>query len=164
MPRRAHPRTTPAGLVRRAQRSLARAVAQINPHLWRGRRNRSSRDSATTRIKLQDLAVTAAALDAKTGRTLWTRPRSSVFCGQLSFDLAHPVVCDTGTVSADGTNATGLDVTVAGIDPATGKNRWQAHVGAVHGLVHGQRTRRASLAPPSATCSPTPSWTAPSTP
>jgi hypothetical protein len=100
-------------------------------------RVRSSGDSATTRIKLQDLAVTAA-LDAKTGRTLWTRPRSSVFCGQLTFDLAHPVVCEgTGAVNADGTNASGLDTTVAGINPATGKNRWQAHVGAVQGLVHG---------------------------
>jgi outer membrane protein assembly factor BamB len=79
-----------------------------------------------------------AALDAKTGQTLWTRPRSSVFCGQLSFDLAHPVVCDaSGEAKPDGSDTTGLDVTVVGIDPATGTCRWQAHVGAVQGLLHG---------------------------
>jgi hypothetical protein len=93
-------------------------------------RVRSSGEPATTRIKIRDLAVTVA-LDAMTGRTLWTRPRSSVFCGQLRFDLAHPVVCDgTGRSERRRHERHGTYITLAGIDPATGKNRWQARVSA----------------------------------
>ena len=99
-------------------------------------RIRAAAESAGSRIKIQDLAVTAG-LDAKTGRTLWTR-RASVFCGQLSFDLAHPVLCETtGEANSDGTHATNLDVALVGIDPATGENRWRADVGAVQGLLYG---------------------------
>jgi PQQ-like domain len=98
-------------------------------------RVRSSMETGATRIKIQDLAVTAA-IDAGSGRTLWTRPRSSVFCGQLQFDVAHAVLCDsTGLTNPDASEVTGLDVTLDGVDPATGRNTWQAHVGAVRGLL-----------------------------
>jgi hypothetical protein len=59
-----------------------------------------------------------------------------VFCGQLRFDAGHPVLCAlTGTLNLHTGKITGLDVTVTGIDPATGTDRWRAHVGAVEGLV-----------------------------
>lgn len=80
--------------------------------------------SAHTTRKVEDWVATAA-FDAATGRTLWTRPRSSVDCGQLRFDIAHPVLCtQTGRVEGSDDDAvSGLDVTLEGIDPATGKAR-----------------------------------------
>jgi outer membrane protein assembly factor BamB len=82
-------------------------------------------DAAT--VALGGLAATAA-FDAATGRTLWTRPHASVFCGQLRFDAGHPVLCAlTGTFNLQTRKVTGLDVTVTGIDPATGTDRWRAH-------------------------------------
>jgi PQQ-like domain len=85
--------------------------------------------------KIDEIAATAG-FDAATGRTLWTRPAASINCGQLQFDVAHPVVCDrTGTAQGDdGTKVSALDVTLEGIDPATGKARWKQHVGAVKSL------------------------------
>jgi hypothetical protein len=54
----------------------------------------------------------------------------------LEFDPGAPVVCDSnGETSLDGGQVTDLDVTLAGIDPATGKDRWRARVGAVRGLL-----------------------------
>ena len=110
-------------------------------HLTGGRyvgslgRRQSSSLAPTARSQVEDLAATAA-LDAATGRTLWTRPRSSVFCGQFEFDPDAPVVCDsTGETSPDGSHVSGLDVTLAGLDPATGKVRWRARVGTVRGLL-----------------------------
>lgn len=93
-------------------------------------------DGAAT-IDLAAIAGTAG-FDAATGRTLWTRPRAHVFCGLLDFDLDHPVLCSyTGTANADATAFSDLAVTVSGIDPATGSDRWRASLGAVQGLVKG---------------------------
>lgn len=87
-------------------------------------------------VPVQDLAATAA-LDAATGRTIWTRPRDSAFCGQLQFDAEHPVLCtSTGQarISDKLPSVTDLDVTLNGVDLATGRNRWTARLGDVPGL------------------------------
>jgi hypothetical protein len=91
-----------------------------------------------------------AGLDAKTGRTIWTKPTTKVGCGSIEFDIDHPVVCAyKGTKMVTGigdhrANVTykGLDVTVQGIDITTGKATWSWHAGAIQGLYDGKNVVR----------------------
>lgn len=91
-----------------------------------------------------------AGLDAKTGRTIWTKPHAEVGCGSIEFDIDHPVVCaymGTKRVTGIGDHRAdvtyeGLDVTVQGIDIATGKATWSWHAGAIQGLYDGKNVVR----------------------
>ncbi|KAB2351593.1 protein kinase domain-containing protein [Actinomadura rudentiformis] len=91
-------------------------------------------DSANfaTQTYYYDRAVVAA-FDAATGRPLWLDRGASVFCGEIVFELQHPVRCRTkGTQK--GERRQGLNVTVEGFDPATGATRWSWNAGDVPAL------------------------------
>jgi outer membrane protein assembly factor BamB len=97
-------------------------------------------ESPITPNHVQQLgAGSLAAFDAATGGQLWTQPGAEVFCGGITFDAQHPVLCRTaGTVAWGATGkptVTGIDVSLEGIDPATGRSRWSWKAGALPGLV-----------------------------
>jgi outer membrane protein assembly factor BamB len=83
---------------------------------------------------------TVAAFDAATGRPLWTDRGSSVFCGELVYELDHPVRCRTEGVMKKGRRQGAVSVTVEGFDPATGAARWSLNAGDVPGLIEAGRT------------------------
>lgn len=90
-----------------------------------------------------------AAFDARTGRTLWVRPRAMVQCGPLEFDMDHPVLClergtFTGVVKLEGSGIYSrdvayhhIDVTIQGFDLATGRPTWSWHAGPLKSLLDG---------------------------
>jgi outer membrane protein assembly factor BamB len=88
--------------------------------------------------QLADLSATAG-FDAATGKTLWVEPHTDLSCGVLQFDVHHPVRCrQRGVEKIDRGGKPqfrGLDVTVEGFDPATGKVTWRWRAGAVEALV-----------------------------
>jgi outer membrane protein assembly factor BamB len=101
-------------------------------------------------VDLTRLGATAA-FDARTGATRWVKPDASVQCGAFEFDVAHPMWCvQKGTWTATATDAThlgpatyaGLDITLEGFDPATGRPTWSWHAGAEEGLRTGDDVLR----------------------
>ncbi|WP_018637320.1 outer membrane protein assembly factor BamB family protein [Parafrankia elaeagni] len=80
-----------------------------------------------------------AAIDARTGETLWVHPTASTLCGSIGSGIDEYVRCSyTGTVlyhSGASAATEGVQVTVEGYDPETGQTTWQWPAGVVPGLV-----------------------------
>ena len=96
---------------------------------------------------LRDIGATAA-FDARTGRTVWLRRRASLSCGGFEFSPSHPVVCTYRGKSTFRSGVDqkrtfiGLDISVEGVDPATGRTTWSWHAGAAPGLMGGEEVVR----------------------
>jgi hypothetical protein len=81
-----------------------------------------------------------AAFDARTGRTLWVKHGATVQCGSLQFLIDHPMRCTYkgSLVAKNGAqDYKGLEVTVEGFDPKTGKSTWTWKAGNVPALYEG---------------------------
>ncbi|MCD0447958.1 serine/threonine-protein kinase [Actinocorallia sp. API 0066] len=88
-------------------------------------------DRGTGVLRL-DHTVTAG-FDVRSGTPLWSDSGSTVFCGAVDYDIAHPVRCRKKGTS-EGGELSGLDVTLEGFDPRSGAVRWSWHAGRVEGL------------------------------
>jgi outer membrane protein assembly factor BamB len=90
-------------------------------------------------IDLRRMGDTAG-FDARTGRTLWVKHGATVQCGSLQFLVDHPMRCSyQGRIVVENENEDfkGLDVTLEGFDPKTGKATWTWRAGNVPALVNG---------------------------
>ncbi|WP_157518488.1 hypothetical protein [Herbidospora mongoliensis] len=98
----------------------------------------STSDRGRVSRSLDDRFVTAG-IDADTGRTLWTKSGMSVICGDLEFDVDHPVRCrqQGKAVWVEGRLADLVrpSVILEGFDLVSGHATWRWRLGAVAGLM-----------------------------